>query len=345
MNHSKCKPVESWSPVCLRKPARNPSESPNPRPSRRKRNDACRQPPSDQISALIPDGPESAYPTRADPEFDATRLYLREIGHRSLLDAQQEKTYGRLVREGVESARQTMIECNLRLVVMIARRYLNRGLPLSDLIEEGNLGLIRAVEKFDPDKGFRFSTYATWWIRQNIERALMNQTRMIRLPVHLEKELKAFVKVERKLAAKYTKDPSPELVAADMGVPLAEVNRALSVRQEVVSADAPISGDSQSSLLDCLPDRRPRGPSRLHQQYHLKKCFDRWLSALSQKQREVISRRFGFYGFDGDTLDNVGKEIGLTRERVRQIQLEALNCLRVILAREGVASELLSDLD
>lgn len=163
--------------------------------------------------------------------------------------------------------------------------------------------------------------------------------------LHLTKELKVFVKVERRLAAKYAKDPSRELVAADMGVLFAEVNRALSVRQEVVSADAPISGESESSLLDCLPDRRPRGPSRLLQQYHLKNCFDRWLSALSREQRGGISRRFGFYGFDGDTLDNVGNEIGLTRKRVRQIQLEALNCLRAIFAREGVASELLSELD
>ena len=177
--------------------------------------------------------------TRNDGDFDATRLYLNELGSTKLLTADQEKDYGKLALNGDREARKVMIESNLRLVVKISRRYLNRGLPLLDLIEEGNLGLIRAVEKFDPDRGFRFSTYATWWIRQTIERAIMNQTRTIRLPIHIVKEMNTYLKVQRQLAQILDYEPSAEDVAKHLDKPVSEVERIFKLNEKVAIVDIP----------------------------------------------------------------------------------------------------------
>jgi len=212
--------------------------------------------------------------------IDATSLYLKEIGYSPLLTAAEEVFYARKFLKGDESARQRMIESNLRLVVKIARRYVNRGLELLDLIEEGNIGLMRAVEKFDPELGYRFSTYATWWIRQTIERALMNQTRTIRLPVHIVKELNVYVRASRKLAQRLDHAPTPEAI-------------------------------------------------------------NKWLSQLPEKQREVLVRRFGLLHHQEETLEQVGLEIGLTRERVRQIQVDALRRLRDVLRKHGLNGDVL----
>lgn len=277
------------------------------------------------------------------PTVDATQLYLREIGFQPLLTAQQEVTFGQRARAGDAASRRRMIESNLRLVVKIARRYLNRGMSLLDLIEEGNLGLIHAVEKFDPDKGFRFSTYATWWIRQNIERGLMNQTRTIRLPVHIVKDINSLVKIKQSLARDQRKPPSFEEVAAAAHRDVTEVKRLLTAEEKIVPADAPLTPDSDTSLLETLGDHMAKEPGRVLQHQQLLGRMQHWLEELPDRHREVIARRFGLHGHTSDTLENVGLEIGLTRERVRQIQIDGLHKLLNIIRREGLTSELLDE--
>lgn len=278
-----------------------------------------------------------------DATSDATQLYLKEIGYTPLLSAEEEIYFARRALGGDEASRKRMIESNLRLVVKIARRYINRGLSLLDLVEEGNLGLIHAVEKFDPEKGFRFSTYATWWIRQNIERGLMNQTRTIRLPVHVVKELNVYLRAERELANKTEKDPTLEEIAALVEKPVDDVKKMMALNEKVTSADAPIASDSERSVVDTLSDETEKGPCGQFQSSELENCITGWMNELSDKQKEVLSRRFGLNGYDSDTLENVGVEIGLTRERVRQIQIEALKRLKIIMSREGVSSDILFD--
>ena len=284
-------------------------------------------------------------PHRHDNEpgtgLDATRIYLKEIGRTPLLSAEQEIYFSRRALNGDESSRRRMIESNLRLVVKIARRYLNRGLSLLDLIEEGNLGLIHAVAKFDPEKGFRFSTYATWWIRQNIERALMNQTRTIRLPVHIVKELNTYLRVERELLGRTGQDVSAQDIASAADKPVKDVERLLQLNEKPSSADAPLAVDSDKTIVDTLSCEATQNPGESFQSSELEASLRSWLLQLPEKQREILSRRFGLDGYDADTLENVGKEIGLTRERVRQIQIEALKHLKSLIRREGLSPELL----
>lgn len=272
-------------------------------------------------------------------ELDATRLYLNEIGFSPLLTADEEKHFGRLARKGDEPARCRMIESNLRLVVKISRRYLNRGLPLLDLIEEGNLGLMRAVEKFDPEKGFRFSTYATWWIRQTIERAIMNQTRTIRLPVHIIKEINIYLRAARHLAQTLDHDPRPDEIAEMLDKPVDEVKRMLGLNERTCSVDRPLGEDGDRSLLDTIADERSLDPATLLQDETVHNYLDGWLDQLPDKQREVVERRYGLRGRDRATLEQVGSEIGVTRERVRQIQMDALRRLRLIMERDGVNAD------
>ena len=271
--------------------------------------------------------------------LDATQLYLNEIGFSPLLSPEEEVHYARLSQKGDPAGRKRMIESNLRLVVKIARRYVNRGLSLLDLIEEGNLGLIRAVEKFDPERGFRFSTYATWWIRQTIERAIMNQTRTIRLPIHVVKELNVYLRAARELTQKLDHEPSPEEIATLLEKPVAEVKRMLGLNERVSSVDVSLGPDSDKTLLDTLTDDRPTDPCELLQDDDLSQSIDQWLGELTDKQREVVVRRFGLRGHESSTLEDVGLEIGLTRERVRQIQVEGLKRLREILEKNGLSSE------
>jgi len=283
--------------------------------------------------------PTSVSVTEGD--LDATRIYLSEIGFSPLLTAEEEVFYARKSIQGDESSRKRMIESNLRLVVKIARRYMKRGLALLDLIEEGNLGLIRAVEKFDPERGFRFSTYATWWIRQTIERALMNQTRTVRLPIHVVKEINIYLRAARKLAQTLDREPSPEDVAEMLDRPIGEVKRMLGLNERAASVDMPTSRDSDKSLLDTIPDEQNTDPSLLLQHSDVQKHIDIWLNQLSEKQCAVVERRFGLHGREVATLEDIGNELGVTRERVRQIQIEAIKRLRQILEREGFSVDAL----
>lgn len=276
-----------------------------------------------------------------DSELNATRLYLSEIGFSPLLSASDEVRLARAARRGDALSRKRMIESNLRLVVKIARRYLNRGLALLDLIEEGNLGLIRAVEKFDPERGFRFSTYATWWIRQTIERALMNQTRTIRLPIHVVKEINLYTRAMRRLTQTLDHEPRPEEVAHLLDCSLAEVEHMAGLNERVTSVDSPAERESGRSVLDTIPDENNIDPSMILQDNDVRRHVDLWLTELNDKQRAVVERRFGLHGFEIATLEAVGNEIGVTRERVRQIQIEALRRLRQILEREGLSVDTL----
>ncbi|MDO6708003.1 RNA polymerase sigma factor RpoS [Photobacterium sp. 1_MG-2023] len=271
--------------------------------------------------------------------LDATQLYLGEIGFSPLLTAEEEVLYARRALRGDEVARKRMIESNLRLVVKISRRYSNRGLALLDLVEEGNLGLIRAVEKFDPERGFRFSTYATWWIRQTIERAIMNQTRTIRLPIHVVKELNVYLRTARELAQKLDHEPTAEDIALQLDKSVDDVNRMLRLNERVGSVDNPIGGDTEKALLDIIPDERCGGPETSTQDDDMKNSIVTWLQELNPKQREVLARRFGLLGYEASTLEDVGREIGLTRERVRQIQVEGLRRLRDMLTHQGLNIE------
>ena len=271
--------------------------------------------------------------------LDATQIYLSEIGFSPLLTAEEEVYFSRLALKGDEPSRKRMIESNLRLVVKIARRYNNRGLPLLDLIEEGNLGLIRAVEKFDPERGFRFSTYATWWIRQTIERAIMNQTRTIRLPIHVVKELNIYLRASRELVQKLDHEPTAEDIASHLDKPVADVNKMLRLNERIASVDTPFAGDSDKALLDVIADEKSAGPESDLQSEDMSNNIVHWLNELNTKQREVLARRFGLLGYEAATLEDVGCEIGLTRERVRQIQVEALKRLRDILSQQNLSIE------
>ena len=303
---------------------------------------------------LVADEPDAAddedpvepiYQPGAIPEgqLDATRLYLGEIGFSPLLSAKEEVHFARLAQRGDEAARNRMIESNLRLVVKISRRYMNRGLPLLDLIEEGNLGLIHAVEKFDPERGFRFSTYATWWIRQTIERALMNQTRTIRLPIHVVKEINVYLRAARQLAQQLDHEPTAEDIAALLEIPSSAVKRMLGLNERVTSVDTPIGRDGERSILDAIADENNTDPAMLLQEEDLYINMDDWLAQLNDKQRDVVERRFGLHGHKTATLEQVGDEIGLTRERVRQIQMDALKRLRRILESEGFTEDAMFD--
>lgn len=273
--------------------------------------------------------------------LDATQLYLGEIGYAPLLTAEEEVFFARRALRGDEASRKRMIESNLRLVVKISQRYSNRGLALLDLIEEGNLGLIRAVEKFDPERGFRFSTYATWWIRQTIERAIMNQTRTIRLPIHIVKELNVYLRTARELSHKLDHEPSAEEIAEQLEKPVHDVSRMLSLNERITSVDTPLGGDSEKALLDILTGENESGPEDCTQNDDMKQSIVKWLFELNAKQREVLARRFGLLGYEAATLEDVGREIGLTRERVRQIQVEGLRRLCEILQGQGLSIEAL----
>ncbi|WP_438864713.1 RNA polymerase sigma factor RpoS [Neptunicella sp.] len=271
--------------------------------------------------------------------LDATQLYLGEIGFSPLLTAEEEVYFSRRALKGHEPSRKRMIVSNLRLVVKIARRYNNRGLALLDLIEEGNLGLIRAVEKFDPERGFRFSTYATWWIRQTIERAIMNQTRTIRLPIHVVKELNVYLRTARELAQKLDHEPTAEEIAIALDRPVEDVTKMLRLNERISSVDTPMGSDNDKALLDIIADEKGMGPEDDLQDNDIRASIIDWLSELNPKQREVLARRFGLLGYEPSTLEDVGAEIGLTRERVRQIQVEALRRLKDILGHQGLNLE------
>src|SRR5690554_4107222 len=274
-------------------------------------------------------------------EMDATQMYLNEIGISPLLSAEEEVHFSRLALKGDEKGRKRMIESNLRLVVKISRRYINRGLPLPDLIQEGNLGLIGAVEKFDPERGFRFSTYATWLIRQTIDRAIMNLTRSIRPPIRGVKEVNLYLRAARELTRTVEHAPKAEELARLVDKPVADVKRMLGLNERVASMDTPIGVGSDKSLMDTVADEGASDPADVLQDDDICSSLEKWIDQLSDKQQEVLSRRIGLRGYPISTLEEVGQEIGLTRERVRQIQVEALRRLREILEKDGLSGNLL----
>ncbi len=270
---------------------------------------------------------------------DVTQLYFNEIGNNALLTPKEEAELTRRVKQDDFGARQKMIECNLRLVVNIAKHYTNHGVALLDLIEEGNMGMMHALEKFDPERGFRFSTYATWWIRQNIERCIMNQSRTIRLPVHVIKDLNIILQAARHLEAHTGKDPRPEDVAHLLGRPVKDVQRMFSLNMSMMSLDAPLDVDPLLSIGDAIADDRSPGPDLMMEQTEIKDRVHDWLNRLNEKQRYIIEKRYGLNGYEIQTLEQLAASLDLTRERVRQIQLEALQTLRAILRCEGVSRD------
>jgi RNA polymerase nonessential primary-like sigma factor len=282
---------------------------------------------------------------RSDPESsdaDNVQRYLKAIGEHALLSPDEEHAIAMRVVAGDFDARQAMIERNLRLVVSIAKRYANRGLALLDLIEEGNLGLIHALEKFDPERGFRFSTYATWWIRQTIERAVINQARTIRLPVHVVRQLQHVLRAKRHLEAERhdaAHDVRIEDIAHLTGKSVDEVEDVLLLAPIPASLDAPLEADPDSTLADLLIDVAAETPDASAVRHELEQRVQHWLGRLSDKQRHVIERRFGIDREEPATLDALAAELSLTRERVRQIQQDALARLKRTLTAGGVVRD------
>ena len=295
----------------------------------------------DTLTAELPlDAP--AQGLAADFVVDLTQLYLNDIGQHALLSADEELALARAMRAGDFAARQTLIERNLRLVVSLARHYVHRGLALPDLVEEGNLGLIHALTKFDPERGFRFSTYATWWIRQAIERAVVSQSRTIRLPAHVVKEMNVVLRAMRHLeshAPAEGREATLDDVAHLLGKSVDEIERLLRYREQPVSLDAPLPADGTLTVGDSVADESAASPELLLHVSAIERYVGEWLADLTPRQRQVIERRYGLNGHDVVTLDELAGEMGVTRERVRQIQAEAIDKLRARIARRGLEKD------
>lgn len=271
---------------------------------------------------------------------DAIKLYLKDIQKTTLLTADQEKALARRIDQGDMDARNKMIESNLRLVVKIAKRYMNRGLPFLDLIEEGNLGLIKAVERFKLSKECRFSTYATWWIRQSIERALVNQSRTIRLPVHISDEINKLIKVSRELVHELNREPQVKEVAEAMNVEPAYVRRLMVLLKKTYSIEHPMGENNDYSLIDTIEDASAINPLELTEQLNKYRVVTGLIDGLNENEREILALRFGLDDREPQTLDTIGRQFGVTRERIRQIESKSLEKLRAVLAeREGRSAD------
>ncbi len=274
------------------------------------------------------EAPKVAYEGHYD---DAIKHYLREIQKTTLLTADEEKELAARVDLGDKAARDKMIESNLRLVVKIAKRYINRGLPFIDLIEEGNIGLMKAVERFKLSKECRFSTYATWWIRQSIERALVNQSRIIRLPVHVSDDINRMLKVTRQLVQELNREPSLKEVATQMGVNISHVRRLMVLLKKTYSIEMPMGENNDYFLIDTIEDTSTMSPSDLLEDVNKFEMVSRWLGTLTENEQKIITMRFGLDDKEPQTLDTIGKSFGVTRERIRQIEAKSLEKLRKML--------------
>ena len=299
---------------------------------------------TDHADETIPDAPLDTLADEADPDVrDETRetsranlrVYLKEIARIPLLTREEEHALARRVRAGDEPAKAKLTEANLRLVVQIARRYLNRGLPLPDLIEEGNLGLLRAVEKFDADRGTRFATYATWWIRQAVTRALANQTRTVRLPVHVELLLGRYAREQKRLTQALGRRPTAAELAQALGTSVEQLEELEQIRQRPVSLDAP-AGEGPTRVGDLVADPAPDPSEAAGALLRTRADLVSALDDLAANERGVLRRRFGLEGDEPETLEAIGQRLGLTRERVRQIEAAGLRKLRALLAARGV---------
>jgi RNA polymerase nonessential primary-like sigma factor len=296
-------------------------------------------PGAESLPFIEPESEEALQSPETELLNDVTQHYLNDIGAKPLFSPAEEAAWARRAKAGEFLARQKMIEHNLRLVVNIAKHYLNRGMPLLDLIEEGNLGLIHAIEKFDPDRGFRFSTYATWWIRQGIGRAIMNQSRTIRLPVHVVKEINAVLRAVRHLEAANGREIGVDQIAHLIDRPVEDVRRVLALNERIASLDAPLQVDPSRTIGEVIADDSLMDPDELLQCSEVGDLLGTWLGQLGEKQQQVLLRRYGLDGGDSATLEEIARDLNLTRERVRQIQIEALDQLRRIIRRGGVTRD------
>jgi RNA polymerase sigma factor (sigma-70 family) len=263
---------------------------------------------------------------------DAIKLYLKEIQRGTLLTAQDERDLAEKIALGDMAARDRMIESNLRLVVKIAKRYMNRGLPFLDLIEEGNMGLIKAVERFKVSKGCRFSTYATWWVRQSIERALVNQSRTIRLPVHVADDINKLVKISRELVQRLKREPTHAEIAQAMGCDEKYVRRMQVLVKKTFSIEHPMGENNDYSLIDTIEDKSAVDPEEIIHDLDRFSQLLEWMDDLSETEREILALRFGLNDREPQTLDTIGRQFGVTRERIRQIEAKSLNKLRKAMA-------------
>jgi RNA polymerase primary sigma factor/RNA polymerase nonessential primary-like sigma factor len=280
---------------------------------------------SSREDAALPAGP------------DAIRYYLKDIRKLPLLTFEQEQELAKRIALGDETARAQMIEANLRLVIVIGKRYINRGLPFSDIIEEGNLGLMRAVGKFQHQRGFKFSTYAWWWIRQSIERAILNQVRIIRLPVHISAVVNKYKRAARKLEQQLGREPDAQEIAGEMKISLQKARAVSQLVRDVCSLDTRINGQEGEALQDVLSDDNAPSSENTHDDGCRQKHIKEWVSLLPAKERKVIEMRFGLNCEDPHTLVNIGRRIGLTRERVRQLENQAIQKLQNLVQSRNVA--------
>jgi RNA polymerase primary sigma factor len=276
---------------------------------------------------------------------DAIKLYLKEIQKTKLLTAEEERALARRIASGDMAARDHMIESNLRLVVKIAKRYMNRGLPFLDLIEEGNMGLIKAVERFKLSKECRFSTYATWWIRQSIERALVNQSRTIRLPVHVSDDINKFIKISRELVHRFNREPQVDEIAEAMGVEPAYIRRLMVLVKKTYSIEHPMGENRDYSLIDTIEDTNANDPSVFLEDLDKFAHIQEWLESLADNEREILVLRFGLEDREPQTLDTIGQKFGVTRERIRQIEAKSLDKLRKIMEERDAQSKAFMEQD
>lgn len=289
--------------------------------------------------------PESEEPPSEEPEdryalpADAVKTYLRDIRRSTLLTFKEEIMLAKKIAKGDEPSRQRMIESNLRLVVSIGKRYMNRGLPFSDIIEEGNIGLIKAVEKYNHRKGFRFSTYASWWIRQSIERAIINQGKLIRLPVHVVERVNHYLSHLEDLVQELGREPEIGEISKKMKLPEDEIDHIQQLLRKTYSLDSPISSNKETSLRDILEDTSQVSPVNKAEGVRRREDILRWMQTLKDNERQVIILRFGLEGDEPHTLEEIGKIFGLTRERVRQIESTALRKLRSLITEKTIGPE------